>query len=293
MVRQRLPAGDNKKRRKKQQRPKATDKQSQTTTAPVGRSKKVRRKSAAPVTKAAANGGDLDEREALVNDCRRGTKYEITPKVVEVTAIHAFMVDIDCKILDAKVFGEESVESAEALYDNHISIWLERDPVLAKAEVRDTGGGLHVLLGLDTPIIVSGDAATLWDDVAKGIRNALPGDPNLNGIIALTRPVGALNTKYDPPREVRQLRPGQAVTQAEILDLNRRLSENPALLWMRLFFGGEQVTPCPFCGKESLGLAGSWQCRCYGCGRVRADSLIYRLYSSDFLDPMTREHCNG
>ncbi len=233
---------------------------------------------------------DNDHRESLVNDHQQGTKYEITPKVDEVAAIHGFMNDLDCKMLDPAVVGEECVESAESLYDQHVRLWLDRDPVLAKAEVRDTGGGLHVILWLDEPILVAAGEARQWNDVARGLRNALPGDPNLNGIIALTRPVGAMNTKYDPPREVRLLRTGQVVTRAEIFDLNQRVTMQPARLWMRLFFGRERVDPCPLCGKESLGVAGYWQCRCYGCGRINAASLIYRFYSPEFLDKSMEAH---
>lgn len=228
--------------------------------------------------------GADDERESLVNDCRRGPANFITPKVEEVASIHAFMNDLDCKILDPAVVGKECVESAELLYEQHVQHWLDRDSVLAKAEVRDTGGGLHVVLRMDAPIIVGAGEALMWDEVARGICNALPGDPNLNGIIALTRPVGAINSKYDPPREVRLLRPGESVTRAEILDLNRRVTEQPARLWMRVFFGGERASPCPLCGGTSLGVAGYWQCRCYGCGRVNAASLVYRFYSPKFLD---------
>jgi len=235
---------------------------------------------------------DDDQRESLVNDRRRGTKFEITPKIEEVTAIHGFMNDIDCKMLDPAVVGEECVESAGALYEQHVRVWLDRDPVLSKAEVRDSGHGLHILLWLDETIVVAAGEARQWNDIARGICSALPGDPNLNGIIALTRPVGAMNTKHNPPREVRLLRPGEPVSRAEILDLNNRVTTQPARLWMRLYFGGERADPCPLCGKESLGVAGSWQCRCYGCGRVNAASLVYRFYSSDFLKSR-KENCHG
>lgn len=238
-----------------------------------------------PTAKPARARDDNDERESLVNDRRRGTKYEITPKVEEVTAIHAIMNDVDTKTLDPAVVGAECVESAEALYRQRVGEWLDRDPVLRKAEVRDTGGGLHIILRLDQPIICSAGDAREWDHIARGLRNTLPGDPNLNGVIALTRPVGAKNSKYDPPREVRLLRPGEPVTRAEILDLNRRVTEQPARLWMRLFFGGERTSPCPLCGSEntSLGVAGRWQVMCYECGRMDAASLIYRFYSPAYL----------
>lgn len=228
--------------------------------------------------------GVSDERESLVNDCRRGPANQITPRTEEVASIHAFMNDLDCKILDPAVVGEECVESAALLYDRHIRHWLDRDAVLSKAEVRDTGGGLHIILWLDQAIIVSAGEAAMWNDVARGICNTLPGDPNLNGLIALTRPVGAINTKYDPPKTVDVLRAGTPVSRADILDLARRATEHPARLWVRLFFGGERAEPCPLCGGASLGVAGSWQCRCYECGRVDAAVLVYRFYSPAFLD---------
>lgn len=231
-----------------------------------------------------------DERESLVNDRRQGTAKQITPKVEEVASIHAFMNDLDCKILDPAIVGHACFESPESLYEQHVRHWLDRDPVLVKAEVRDSGYGLHVLLNLDQPIICNAGQAAMWDDVARGICNALPGDPNLNGLIALTRPVGSLNSKEDPPREVRLLRPGQPVSREEILDLNRRVTEQPARLWMRLFFGGERAEPCPLCGGTSLGVSGHWQVRCYECGRVNAASLVYRFYSPDFLDQRMEAH---
>jgi hypothetical protein len=231
-----------------------------------------------------------DDRESLVNERGRGPANRIALKVDAVTSIFGFMNDLDCGILDPAVVGEECVESPEALYERHVQHWLDRDPVLAKAEVRDSGGGLHPILWLDEPIIVASGGAQMWNAVARGICDALPGDPNLHGIIALTRPVGALNNKYDPPREVRLLREGQPVTRAEILDLSRRVTEQPARLWMRLFFGGERAEPCPLCNKESLGVAGYWQCRCYGCGRINAASLLYRFYAPEFLDQCKEGH---
>jgi hypothetical protein len=227
----------------------------------------------------------LDERESLVNDRACGPAHEIAVTVEEVAAIHGFMIDLDCGILNADVLGADAVTSAEVLYDKHVRHWLDRDPALAKAEVRDTGGGLHVLLWLDEPILCGSGDARAWDGLARGIRNALPGDPSVNGIIAMTRPVGALNAKYEPPREVRQLRKGHPITRDEILALNRRVTDHPARLWLKVLYGGERVSPCPMCRADgsSLGVAGNWQCRCYGCGRVGAASLVYRCFSNEFL----------
>jgi hypothetical protein len=91
---------------------------------------------------------------------------------------------------------------------------------------------------------------------------------------------------------VKVLRSGKPVTRAEILDLTRRVTEQPARLWMRLFFGGERVAPCPFCGTESMGVAGHWQVQCYGCRRMDAATLVYRFYSPEFRKEK-RKDSNG
>ncbi len=248
------------------------------------------RESAATIQPPAHHHGADDERESLVNGRECGPANRIATKVEEVASIHGFMSDLDCKILDPAVVGEECVRSPAALYEQHVRHWLDRDLVLAKAQVRDSGYGLHVILMLDEPIICGGDDARHWDKIARGFRNAVPGDPNLNGIIAMTRPVGALNTKSDPPKEVRLLRAGEPTTRAEVLDLNRRVTEQPARLWMRLFFGGERAGLCPFCSKELMGVAGNWQVQCYECGRMDAAALVYRFYSPDFLEKRKDSH---
>ena len=229
--------------------------------------------------------GWADTREATFNGGDQGPAYAISKPVDQVSCINCFMIDLDCGILDPAVVGEAATQSADDLYEKFVRYWLDRDLVLAKAEVRNTGHGLHILLRLDEPIICAGDDARRWDKIARGLRNAMPGDPNLNGIIAMTRPVGAMNSKYEPARTVTQLRAGQPVSREEILDLGNRVATAPARLWMQVLHGGERVSPCPLCGdeKNSLGVAGSWQVQCYGCGRVDAVALVYRHYSPEFL----------
>jgi len=239
--------------------------------------------------------GHDDIREAIFNGRECGPAFSIARPVDQVSAIHGFMIDLDCGILDPAVVGQECVESADILYERHVQGWLERDPALAKAEARNTGHGLHILLWLDEPIICNGDEARHWDKIARGLRVVLPGDPNLNGIIAMTRPVGALNTKHEPAKTVSQLRAGQPVSREEILDLHERIATAPARLWMRVFHGGERQSPCPLCGdeKNSLGVAGNWQVQCYGCGRLDAPALSYQFYSEEYLTKKRKDSNNG
>jgi len=101
----------------------------------------------------------FDEREAIVNERASGPAHNIAVKVEEVAAIHGFMIGLDCGILNPEVLGAAAVASAEVLYSEHVRQWLDNDPLLSRAEVRDTGGGLHVLLWLDEPILCDGEEA--------------------------------------------------------------------------------------------------------------------------------------
>jgi hypothetical protein len=235
-----------------------------------------------------------DEREATFNGGDRGSACVIARPVDQVSCVRCFVIDIDCGILDPAVVGDVATVSADELYTKHVRVWLDRDPVLSKAEVRNTGHGLHVLLWMDEPIICHGDDARRWDKIARGLRNVLPGDPSLNGIVAMTRPVGATNNKHEPAKTVTQLRAGEPVSREEILDLGRRVATAPARLWMKVFHGVERISPCPFCSSKdaSLGVAGNWQVQCYECGRVDAAALVYRYYSPEFLEKR-KDSSNG
>lgn len=239
-----------------------------------------------------SSGVDLSERETTFNGRERGPAHAIAKPVDEIAAIQGFLIDVDLKLLDPDVLGESALASAEQLYEKHVRHWLDRDKVLSKAEVRDTGGGVHVLLWLDEPVVCAAGQQRHWDAVARGLHDALPGDPKLGGIIAMTRPVGALNLKYDPPREVRLLREGKPVTQKEVLDLIDRLATAPSRLWMNLVTGANRVSPCPLCRREgtSLGIAGAWRLRCYECNTVDAAALVYRCYQPDFLTRLKEDH---
>ena len=231
--------------------------------------------------------GEDDIREALFNGAECGPANKIAIPRDEVAAITGFLIDVDNKLLDPEVIGRESADSPDVLYEVHVRHWLDRDRVLSRAEVRNTGGGLHVILWLNEPLLCEPDQQQLWDDIAKGIRLALPGDPKVLGINAMTRPVGELNRKYDPPREVRVLRRGSAVSRNDVLDLVDRLEKNAAAVRMNMFFGGERTSPCPLCLGDgtSLGIAGGHTVRCYHCGNQPAFKLLMRFYADAFVSP--------
>lgn len=299
-----MQAPKNRQRRSGSEAPVVGAEVGEAATKKHGKRKKSAAAAAKPTTEpttvpaaARVNGAppeDDSEREAMFNLGERGPARLISKPVVQVAAIRGFMIDIDVDVLDPAVVGEQCVADAEQLYERHVRIWLDREPVLFKSEVRFTGGGLHVLLWLDEPIICVGEDAQRWDKIALGLRSVLPADPRGPGLNVMTRPVGALNLKYSPPRVVRVLRHGSPVSKAEVLQLFSRVANAPAVLWMQVLHGDERVSPCPLCAHpdRSLGVAGSWHVQCYKCGRVNASQLMYRLYSAEFLKTR-KDSANG
>ena len=222
-----------------------------------------------------------DMRELLVNDGAIGPAEAIAVSLDEVACVRAFMADIDLSQLEPAVIGSDASENSTKFYHNFLANCLSRHPVLQKAEVRASSQhGVHVIWHLERPQVLKAGEALLYDRLIRGLRVVLPSDPNCNGLIAMTRPVGAKNKKYSPPQVVDQLRSGEPVTRDEILSLAREISDEPASTLMRVLYGGKRVTPCPFCQKNanSLGVAGRWRCCCYDCGSINAAELLGRFY---------------
>jgi len=151
---------------------------------------------------------------------------------------------------------------------------LQRHPVLAKAEVRNSGRGLHVILRFGDPVEFNTDGERdRWSGIVQVVQGALPIDPDAPGITATTRAVGSINGKN--MATVAVLAKGEPVTEDEVLGLYREMTKAPFRTVMKILTGDEAMQPCPFCGKADTKLSAlSLVGRCYGsCGTVKLDKL--------------------
>lgn len=158
--------------------------------------------------------------------------------------------------------------------------------MLAKAEVRNSGRGLHVILRLGEPYQLDSDAAreriVAVNDVVTRI---LPRDPMQPGITAVTRAINSVNGKNGKP--VRLLAPGEPIPFAEVMQFGKEITAAPMLTIGRVLFDGGPVRPCPLCrADESSLMMLKHVVRCYACGQHTIDDLLRRIYRSSGTDRM-------
>jgi hypothetical protein len=155
---------------------------------------------------------------------------------------------------------------------------LGRHPVLAAAEVRDTGRGVHALIHLDPPVVFTTTGERdKWAAAVEVVQRVLPTDPDAPGLTALTRPVGSINSKTG--RAVSVLKTGTPVAPAEVLALAEDVRRTPFRTIVGIVFG-PQTSPCPICRKPDTRLGVFDKSGvCYGgCGKVKVDRVFDSLY---------------
>ncbi len=234
----------------------------------------------------AARTGMADQREALFNAGTVGTFRDIMVQRHEVTLVRGILIEIDgeCLNVGGNVIDLACADGYE-LYERYVRGWLDNHPVLRKAEVRFSGRWIHCILWLDTPIEIKSDRRReLWDTVIRTVQRALPSDPEAPSLLAMTRPIGSTNSKTD--RQVELLRPGQPVTEVDVLNLAEDLARRGFATSMQILLGSMTVSPCPVCLADDSSLHGvaprygtstpdatnrGW---CYHCGKVPLAALI-------------------
>jgi hypothetical protein len=221
---------------------------------------------------------NVDLREQLFNDRLQGPVTQIQIPAERVTTLHGIMADIDPGILRP---GNPWFPPAATPRDFHDAIRhvLDRHPLIAHAEVRASGTGLHVITWLDPPVeLHSAAQQRYWDGIYDVVRASLPSDPNAPGITALTRPIGSVNGKNGATVEC--LRAGRPVQPTDVEAFAQRLVAAPFREVAQIFFGAERVSPCPICERDGSGLnAMDSLGKCYRCGNVgieRVFNVVYR-----------------
>lgn len=215
-----------------------------------------------------------DVRELLANDRPVGPAAIIQIPVEMITTLHGMMIDVDLHLLRADALPAGATESPELLHELVLEPMLARHPVFARAEVRTSGRGLHVLLLLDPPVVFT-DAAERdrWAASVKVVQSILPSDPDAPGIAATTRPVGSVNSKTG--RRVEVLKPGAPVAPDDVLKLVEAIRARPFAIVAKMLVGG-RTSPCPVCRKPGtrLGVQNAVG-RCYGsCRKVTIGQLF-------------------
>ena len=219
-----------------------------------------------------------DRREALFNEGAVGEITEVQRSKSEVTSIKGIMLDLDPHLINPDFLPSTPTKIQFA---QHVERWCQNHPTLAKAEIRMTGSGVHVLLWPDTPIVLNSTAdQDRWDGVIKTIQGCLPTDPAQPGITACTRPIDSINSKNSA--SVQRATEGKKVTEKELLDLADQMIEEPVKTFCLIVFGSDSISPCPICSaKESKFTAYKHVGKCYECKSINLQKLLGKLYASE------------
>jgi hypothetical protein len=224
-----------------------------------------------------------DHREALYNEGAVGPAADIQIPTERITRLNGLLLDLDPDLLAPGNSLFPPAGDPRGFFDGVVAA-LDRHPLLRSAEVRSSGGGLHVVLRFDPPVeLASAADQKRWSTLVRAVQASVPADPRAPGITALTRPIGSVNSKNGAV--VEQLRPGQAVDPARVESFVRELEAAPFRVVAAVLLGGDRIEPCPVCRKpgSSLGVLDRHG-HCYRCGPVsleRLYELVYRAIEDD------------
>ncbi len=216
----------------------------------------------------------VDYRESLVNDRKTGLAATIQIPKEMITSLHGIMIDIDPHLLRADALPAGSLETPTKLYELAVRYWLARHPLYTKAEVRSSGSGLHVLLGIEPAVVFECPGERdRWAAIVEIVQSILPSDPHAPGITALTRPLGSINSKTG--NTVETLKTGVPIKPDELLHFVETIRVRPFWIAAQLLVG-DHISPCPVCRKRDTRLGVMDRVgRCYGsCGNVSLGMLL-------------------
>jgi hypothetical protein len=221
----------------------------------------------------------------LFNSGAVGNFREVMVQQHEVTLIRGILIEIDGECLRVgKIIDKMPVDGFE-LYERYVRGWLENHPLLSKAEVRFSGRWVHCILRFDTPVQIKSDRRReLWDTVIRAVQRSLPSDPEAPSLLAMTRPLGSVNSKTG--RQVELIKEGEPVTELEVLHFGEELTRRGFATVTQILFGATTVSPCPCCCKVDSTLHAAAPLyrtndpgvtnrgTCYGCGKVTLTKLV-------------------
>jgi hypothetical protein len=242
----------------------------------------------APGQDPASRPATTDHREQLVNGRECGPVTAVALPESMITSLHAVMLDIDPDLFRADRLPEGATGNPVMMYEGFIGPVLGRHSLYRRAEVRDSGRGLHVLLWLDPHVTFEDESdRTRWAAIVRIVQRVLPSDPNAPSITSLTRPVASVNTRTG--RRVAALKPGEPVHPDDLLDLVEEVAIAPFKVAAGLLLGSD-LSPCPACRGPGtrLGILDKVG-RCYSCGEV----TLARLFDAYLKPPTAGEDDRG
>jgi len=214
----------------------------------------------------------VDLRESLYNDRAIGPAPKIALPREAVTRLHGLVMDLDANVLKDNQWFPPAATAEE--FFEAIQPVLNRHPILRNAEIRFTGRWLHaIVLFKETVELRTAADQNRWNGIHRVLKASIPSDPAAPSLIAMTRPVGSVNTKTGIA--VKTIKPGMPIDAVLLQDWVAEVKKKPFETVALILFGERRVSPCPYCRSDGSYLdLGELVGFCYGpCRRVRIRRL--------------------
>jgi hypothetical protein len=217
----------------------------------------------------------IDWRQQLFNKEACGPIQQVSLAEDRIVELKGILLDVDQRLLKAGPLLPEVPIDPVQFYERVLSPLLNHNDVLRRAEVRNSGQGLHVILRPASPIVLNAER-----DRRKW-KASLPTDPRAPAIHALTRPIGSLNSKSNSA--VTQLAAGEQLPVTEIEAFAHAMRNKPFASVLKNLTGSDHMRPCPICRGDDSDLSALDKVgRCYKkCGTVK----LAQLYDCMFAPP--------
>jgi hypothetical protein len=215
-----------------------------------------------------------DLRKQLFNSGKVGPMGRVSLPLEMVTTLLGILLDLDSRMFRDEIASAKVRSNPKKFYNVVVQPLLVRHPVLSKAEVRNSGRGLHIILWLIEPVEFTTETERArWAAITKVIQRLLPTDADCPGLTALTRALGSTNSKNGA--KVTRLYKGEPVSADDVLNLFNQARSKPFRTLAEILFGTLHISPCPICKGDGTKLDALDRVgMCYGsCGKVGLEQL--------------------
>ena len=238
---------------------------------------------------------ELDIFQQLFNDGQFGQKGAIRDEFKSVTHIPAVRIRLNPDHYRNSLMVPSSTLTPCDFYEKVVKNWLDQHPLLAKAEARDLGDAIDVILWLDSPIAISGKRQRYaWAGLIKVVQSILPINPQHPSMNATTRATGSVIGSTG--HKVSLIRQGEPLTKNELSGLYVRMAVRPFDMVMRVVTSQDRLDPCPLCKANGSSLVARRDhgfCD-GGCGEVTLAQLYDLIFNSPEGPEGTRKlHTNS
>lgn len=225
-------------------------------------------------------GENVGVREQLFNGGETGPIGLVSRPREEVVSIRGVLIDLDLKLFQVCDLIPKPTTDPVEFYEQSVKPWLFHHGTLKKAEVRNSGGGLHVILRPKEPIpLYEARERQRWGLVIPLLQASLPSDSAQPDLNAYTRKIGSINEKNGA--EVTLLKKPEPIDQSELMAFAQTMVTAPFQTIHQVLVG-QPRSKCSKCGDGGVFATPKFG-KCYCGHRMDIDDLLRPMFAKEVI----------